>query len=300
MSINGKSITTSVDLEQKADMMKMSDKIHFEDITANKGFLIKTDITFVNDKSFFIEIKGNPYSGGNFPINTLLHGYIYNNVVYTAKAINLGENISSINIFNLNNKICLWVDCDIYFTGLYASAIYDIKKYGGNFTNLVTEITVETKPVNITQEVVCVPKQVATADKIDSLFEVGTWTPTVKGHTISGTNTYTHQRGQYIRNGKSVKVDFLVKLSLKDTGMVGVTHIGGLPFKVKNSYINALGNLQIRNITLNANEIPQIIAGANGTYLEIQLQGLISVNNLPVERLTDNAELIGSISYIID
>lgn len=178
---DGVPINVSQQMEQKADIMKMSTRITFEDITANKGFLIKTDILFLDGHSFFIELKGNTYVGGDYPINTLLQGYIYNNgTIYTSKALNLGNNIPAINVFNLNNKLCLWIDYDVYFTGLQVNAIYDVKEHGGNFTNLVTEITIETKPAGITQEVVCIPEQVATTDKVDIL-----WSGSVSGNNAS-------------------------------------------------------------------------------------------------------------------
>ncbi len=181
----------------------MSNRITTEEITANKGFLIKTDMPFANAESFFIEIKGNTYAGGNFPINTLLQGYIYFDTVYTYKAINLGNSIPAINIFNLNGKICLWIAYNIYFAGLQVKATYDVKEYGGNFTNLVTEITIEKKPTDITQEVICVPIQVATTEKVDiSSRLLNNW---INSHssfpltlTISGNQATING---YIKNG---------------------------------------------------------------------------------------------------
>ncbi len=196
-------IPTNRQIEHKTDNMIMSNRITTEEIAANKGFLIKTDMPFANAKSFFIEIKGNTYVGGNFPINTLLQGYIYFDTVYTYKAINLGNSIPAINIFNLNGKICLWIAYNIYFAGLQVKATYDVKEYGGNFKNLVTEITIETKPTGITQEVVCVPKQVATTEKVDiSSCLLNNW---INSHssfpltlTISGNQATING---YIKNG---------------------------------------------------------------------------------------------------
>ncbi len=240
---SGKKIDDNIDLvdvlslqmKHKADMMKMSDRLRGEDITANKGFLIKTDIPFEYGKSFFIEIKGNSYATG-IPINTLLQGYIYNNTIYTSKAINLGENISSINIFNLNNKICLWLKLELYFTGIQVSVINDGEyETGGSFTNLVTSITIEPKPTNITQEVICVPKQVATTDKIDNLFEKGTWTPTLNFGGSAGTTTYSIQRATYVRNNKLVYCQFVLRFTnVNGTGNMRISSLPFTPNRIEN------------------------------------------------------------------
>jgi hypothetical protein len=62
-----------------------------------------------------------------------------------------------------------------------------------------------------------------------SVYEEGTWTPTIDGSTTFGTQTYSAQDGNYVRVGNLVTVWGRVTLS-GTSGAVGFVIIGGLPF----------------------------------------------------------------------
>jgi hypothetical protein len=65
-------------------------------------------------------------------------------------------------------------------------------------------------------------------------YEEGTWTPTLIGSSVAGTQTYVVQNGRYTRVGSKVYVEFYVEISAKGGTMAGDVEIGGLPFTVKN------------------------------------------------------------------
>lgn len=61
-------------------------------------------------------------------------------------------------------------------------------------------------------------------------YEKGTWTPTLKGLTTAGTNTYAVQNGYYVRIENLVHVSARVEISSKDAAMAGSVAVGGLPY----------------------------------------------------------------------
>jgi hypothetical protein len=64
-------------------------------------------------------------------------------------------------------------------------------------------------------------------------IETGMFTPYLAGVTTAGSNTYSLQRGFYIRHGKLVRIDVVVIISAKDPEMAGLLYIGGLPFAAR-------------------------------------------------------------------
>lgn len=63
-------------------------------------------------------------------------------------------------------------------------------------------------------------------------YDEGSWTPTIRGLTTSGTATYTYQLGTYRRIGNMVSVTLRLTLA-SFTGAAGQIAIGGLPFAVQ-------------------------------------------------------------------
>lgn len=61
-------------------------------------------------------------------------------------------------------------------------------------------------------------------------YEEGSWTPTIEGNTGASGQTYAVQVGRYVKIGKMVYVQFLVKLSAKGTLTGTVVYVRGLPF----------------------------------------------------------------------
>jgi hypothetical protein len=58
----------------------------------------------------------------------------------------------------------------------------------------------------------------------------GTWTPTLSGSTVAGTQTYSTRDGQWVRNGTLVSITARVVLSAKDVAASGNVFVTGLPF----------------------------------------------------------------------
>jgi hypothetical protein len=67
-------------------------------------------------------------------------------------------------------------------------------------------------------------------DQIDALinYSTGTWTVTITGGTVAGTQTYSSQVGTYTKIGRLVFVTATVALTAKT--LTGLVKLGGLPF----------------------------------------------------------------------
>lgn len=72
-----------------------------------------------------------------------------------------------------------------------------------------------------------------------SVYEEGSWTPTIAGSVTAGTQTYDIQLGRYIRIGNLVFAWFRARMSAKDAATSGNLQIAGLPFTTTN--IGTLG-----------------------------------------------------------
>jgi len=62
-------------------------------------------------------------------------------------------------------------------------------------------------------------------------YEEGSWTPTIAGQTIAGTQTYLTQLGVYTRFGNMVVAHFNCVMTAKDAATNGNILIAGLPFE---------------------------------------------------------------------
>lgn len=125
-------------------------------------------------------------------------------------------------------------------------------------------------------------------------IESGTWTPSLKGATTAGTNTYSQHAGYYYKIGKKVHVEFQLQLSAKDAAMAGVLLVGGLPFFVANAYLPGCSIGTAWNITVPSNSWLSGFAQAN----EIALNWSPGANHpLPAD-ITNAFLLYGSCDYI--
>ena len=61
-------------------------------------------------------------------------------------------------------------------------------------------------------------------------YEEGTFTPTIAGATVAGTQTYAIQTGFYTKIGNRVYFNLRIMLSAKDAATSGLLTITGLPF----------------------------------------------------------------------
>lgn len=75
-----------------------------------------------------------------------------------------------------------------------------------------------------------------------TVYEKGTWTPTLLGSSTGGTQTYTAQVGRYIRIGDLVVIECRVAISAKGAGIAGNVRVAGLPFPVVAASANIGGS----------------------------------------------------------
>src|SRR5690606_36116228 len=61
-------------------------------------------------------------------------------------------------------------------------------------------------------------------------YEEGTWTPSIAGDIVAGSNGYSLRSGTYIKINNEVSIICLVRLSSVDANMDGKIIINGLPF----------------------------------------------------------------------
>ena len=131
-------------------------------------------------------------------------------------------------------------------------------------------------------------------------YEYGLWTPTVAGTTSTGTASYTHQYGSYIKIGHTVKVNFYVQwTSLNGTGSLKVL---GAPFaNWTTGSPHAYNNLSPGSCFLNSLTYPRwspvtYINGATNIVFYASQSGQ-SWAGVPVNA---SGGIIGAIEYITD
>lgn len=69
----------------------------------------------------------------------------------------------------------------------------------------------------------------ADANTLDD-YEEGTWSPTIRGDSVAGTQTYSTQTGRYTKIGRLVMVEATIIMSAKDAATAGNLQVGGFPF----------------------------------------------------------------------
>lgn len=65
-------------------------------------------------------------------------------------------------------------------------------------------------------------------------YQEGTWTPTIRGETTAGTNTYGYNEGRFVRVGNLIAAPFRIYMSTKDPAMAGNLSLFGLPVATLN------------------------------------------------------------------
>jgi hypothetical protein len=80
-------------------------------------------------------------------------------------------------------------------------------------------------------------------------YEEGTFTPTIGGDSVAGTQTYLVQVGRYTRIGNRVNFNLRIVLSAKDAATAGNLIIAGLPF-TSNATTNNFHALSVGNAGL--------------------------------------------------
>jgi len=87
--------------------------------------------------------------------------------------------------------------------------------------------------INLTSGQIIFPAAQAASAGANTLddYEEGTFTPTIKGSTTAGTNTYTDQVGHYVKVGQAVIASFKILMATKDGAMAGsFAKVAGFPF----------------------------------------------------------------------
>ena len=135
-------------------------------------------------------------------------------------------------------------------------------------------------------------------------YAEGSWTPTVRGSTTAGTQTYTTQVGRYVRIGNSVTAHARVTMSAKDGATAGDVQIAGLPFTARNvsglTPTCALGS--IASLTLTAGYF-EFLAFVNTNATTISLNQIKDNNTnlaVPAANLNATSDFMLSCNYLIN
>lgn len=76
-------------------------------------------------------------------------------------------------------------------------------------------------------------------------YEIGTFTPNIRGETTAGTATYSIQEGQYEKIGKCLFYNFRIGCTLQNSA--GMITIGGFPFTFGGKEAS-IGNVIVYNV----------------------------------------------------
>jgi hypothetical protein len=121
-------------------------------------------------------------------------------------------------------------------------------------------------------------------------YEEGSWTP-----VVGGTATYIAQSGTYVKIGKFVYVDFLLRINTIGTG--SSTIMTGLPF-VAGSGNSPRSSGSIAYAAAIASNVYSLSINADGNG--IQFEAFTSLTNGTVDNISvwqNNAYIIGSATY---
>jgi hypothetical protein len=131
-------------------------------------------------------------------------------------------------------------------------------------------------------------------------FTRGTWTPTIVGGTIAGSNTYANQIGDWMRVGDLVYVTGRVTLTnLASTGNITIS---GLPYASDNfDASSGAGYFQGGNLgdysNVNFTSVPVIRIPRNSTSVRLSYQGTTGVSEVTHAELTNTTAMMFSFSY---
>lgn len=136
-------------------------------------------------------------------------------------------------------------------------------------------------------------------NKIDTLFESGTFTPTLAGSTTTGTFTTSIASGKYYKTNKEVFIQ--VKLRITATsGAVGNLVIGGLPFVPNDIYSVVIDRYKGISLTSGYNQLGGYVSSDSKVYLLESGSGKTTNNITTVDKLTVETDLFFTCSYLIN
>lgn len=168
------------------------DRLHASDLRYTQiynpvnGILIQSDIGSSNNAMINARITGNSYSAGKI-INTYFEAYNYqtSNTILNARAINYGLNISYINVFNYNGKVCLWIPKQASYESFSVYLETTSISYPGNRVSSITDAAMPT--TGVTRLVKVIPLRAALiTDNVASATKLQT-PRTIWGQSFDGT-----------------------------------------------------------------------------------------------------------------
>ncbi len=114
-------------------------------------------------------------------------------------------------------------------------------------------------------------------------YTSGTWTPTLFGSSVAGTNTYSTQYGHWTKIGNRCYFDVCVTLTSLDAALSGNIRIGGLPSASASSNPTGCAIAQVNHVTF----AEQLSASVKQGTTFIELYKLASGGNATVVQHTD-------------
>lgn len=130
------------------------------------------------------------------------------------------------------------------------------------------------------------------------------WTPVIQGSTTPGTQTYSAQKGYWIREGSKISVWGTITLTAKDAATAGNLRIGGLPIAPAASYTGmifpcSLGEIDF--LSLSASKISHsAVFSLGNTYISlIETASNAAATNLPAGNLQATTTITFSGSYLV-
>jgi hypothetical protein len=115
-----------------------------------------------------------------------------------------------------------------------------------------------------------------------SAYAEGTWTPTLVGHTVAGTTSYTVQTALYTRIGRLVFCTMSLSCTTGGTAS-GLFQFGGLPFTINNTASGVIGLVtnSNTNIPFDAGQtMYTLYPQGGGTTFYLQESGSSKASNL--------------------
>lgn len=115
---------------------------------------------------------------------------------------------------------------------------------------------------------------------------VGTWTPSIRGSTTAGTNTYSIQTGKYHKQGTLVTAWFDVQLASNTVAMVGNSQIEGLPFLASSGNFGSATFFLAAYVTLPAGTTVLTGGPSSGSVINLYAYGSnTAITAVPVANL---------------
>lgn len=137
----------------------------------------------------------------------------------------------------------------------------------------------------------------ADANTLDD-YEEGTWTPTIRGDSTPGTQTYSTQSGRYTKIGRLVHVEFRVTMTAKDGTTAGSIFINGIPFSI-GATIGGGAVSDYSNVDLAAGQ-SQLMLVSNGGALYLKQGGDNSSSAfIAAAAIANTTEIAGSAMYSV-